>query len=286
MPYAKIPDAELYYEELGDGPPLILTPGGVQNGLEVLRDVASLLAVHHRVISYDRRFAGRSRSPLLVQTWDLAANDLIALMDALDIRSADLGGGATGAAISIRSAAQYPARVRRVFASNVNGGQMCTSLLMMPFIKSMEIALSRGMEALLDSYDASDRYAAFVPPLAMVDARSRADFVAMPTDRFADVMRQTVAALFDGDFVSIALTEPMLLKVTAPCLLLHGPGDDIHPRHVAERVGMLLGDVRWSDIGSFRRPEHRTAFAREVLRFLDAETTTAKTGIEQAGRSA
>jgi pimeloyl-ACP methyl ester carboxylesterase len=271
VPYAHVLGAELYYEEFGDGPPLILTPGGVQNGVEVIRDLAELLSGGRRVIAYDRRFAGRSRSRLTVQTWNLATDDLIGLLDYLDIPVADLGGGATGAAISIRCAARHPSRVRRVFASNVNGGLMCTSLLMMPFIKSMEIALTKGMNALVESYDSSDRYAPFVPAFAVNDAEFRAEFVTIRPDDFADVMRRTVAELFEGDFVGIALTESVLRSVTAPCLLLHGPGDDIHPRRVAERVGELLENVRWSDVGSFRRPENRALFAEEVSRFLDPE---------------
>jgi pimeloyl-ACP methyl ester carboxylesterase len=288
VPYAQLNDAELYYEEFGDGPPLILTPGGVHNDLEVVRDLAELLAGRRRVVAYDRRFAGRSRSRLVIQTWDLATDDLIGLMDYLNIPIADLGGGATGAAISIRCAASHPSRVRRVFASNVNGGLMCTSLLMMPFVKSIEVALSKGMSALLEMYDPSDRYAAFVPPLAVADPKFRSEFVTMPPLEFAQVMRRTVAELFDGDFVGIALSEPLMRAVKAPCLLLHGPGDDIHPRRVAERVGEFLTDVQWSDVGSFRRSENRTAFAEEVQRFLDPQVTPPAGGgpAERAGRPA
>ena len=282
MPFARVADAELYYEAIGEGPPLVLTPGGVQNGLEVIRSLAGSLAVGRRVIAYDRRFAGRSRSPLVVQTWDLAVDDLIGLLDQLGIESADLGGGATGAAISLRAAARYPARVRRVFASNVNGGRICTAFLMMAFIKSLEIAETKGIPALLEAYHPGDRYAPFVPPLARTDPTFRIGFAAMDPRDFAEVMRRTIAALFEGEYVAIALTESLLRSIEAPCLLLHGAGDDIHPRQVAERVGALIPDVRWSGVASFRRPENLAIFARDVLAFLDGGSLDGTTPIERA----
>ena len=70
MPRAKVNGAEIYYEEAGSGPAMILSPGGLQGVLESYQPVLEGLAHEHRVIAYDRRFGGQSKSPMVVQTWD------------------------------------------------------------------------------------------------------------------------------------------------------------------------------------------------------------------------
>ena len=101
MPRAKVNGAEIYYEEAGSGPPLILSPGGLQGVLSSYQPVRTQLSQTHRVIVYDRRFGGQSTSPLVVQTWDLVCQDIIGLMDVLGIEQAHLGGGSFGAAIDL-----------------------------------------------------------------------------------------------------------------------------------------------------------------------------------------
>src|SRR6266487_3039198 len=58
MPTAQVHGAEMYYEETGSGPPLILSPGGLQGALSSYQPVMAPLAQAHRVIAYDRRFGG------------------------------------------------------------------------------------------------------------------------------------------------------------------------------------------------------------------------------------
>ena len=119
MPTAQVHGAEIYYEEEGNGPPLILSPGGLQGVLASYQPVRARLAQAHRVIAYDRRFGGQSNSPLVVQTWDMACQDVMDLMDALGIEQASLGGGSFGAAIALGCAVRYPERVRAIVPSNM-----------------------------------------------------------------------------------------------------------------------------------------------------------------------
>ena len=84
MSRAKVNGAELYYEESGSGSPIILCPGGLNGVMEHYRPIIGDLSQEHRVVAYDRRFGGQSRSPMVVQTWDLVCGDVIGLMDALN----------------------------------------------------------------------------------------------------------------------------------------------------------------------------------------------------------
>ena len=70
MATARVNGAEIYYEDAGSGPPIILSPGGLQGIAISYQPVIGTLSEEHRVVVYDRRFGGQSRSPLVVQTWD------------------------------------------------------------------------------------------------------------------------------------------------------------------------------------------------------------------------
>ena len=59
MPYVNVHGVNLYYEEYGKGPAVILTPGG-RVDCNGLRPLAALLSPKCRVILHDRRNCGRS----------------------------------------------------------------------------------------------------------------------------------------------------------------------------------------------------------------------------------
>ena len=100
MPTAQVHGAEIYYEEAGSGPPLILSPGGLQGALSSYQPVMAPLAQAHRVIAYDRRFGGQSNSPLVVQTWEMVYQDVIGLIGSvLKVEMATLDKQSKGIAI-------------------------------------------------------------------------------------------------------------------------------------------------------------------------------------------
>src|SRR5262249_20749299 len=112
MPTAQVNGAEMYYEEAGSGPPLILLPGGLQGVLASYQPVIEALSQVYRVIAYDHRFDGPSNSLLVVQTWDMVCQDVLGMMHVLGIETAYLGGSSFGAAIALRCAVRYPQRVQ------------------------------------------------------------------------------------------------------------------------------------------------------------------------------
>ena len=265
MPTAQVHGAEIYYEEDGSGPPLILSPGGLQGVLASYQPVRARLAQAHRAIAYDRRFGGQSKSPLVVQTWDMACQDVIDLMDALGIEQAYLGGGSFGAAISLGCAVRYPERVRAIVLSNLAGGVICTAYLAMKLFKSAEMAMAQGITAVVDAFDADDRFAPFTPERAQYDAMYRKRLEEMPQADFAQVMRNTIYALFDGPYLTLGMSEKRLKAIRTPTLLMPG-NNDIHPRSVAEQVHRLIPNARWAEV----RPhaEEPEQYVDRVLQFL------------------
>ena len=265
MPTAQVNGAEIYYEEAGSGPPLILSPGGLQGVLASYQPVIKALAQAHRVIAYDRRFGGQSNSPMVVQTWEMVCQDVIGLMDVLGIEQAYLGGGSFGAAIAFGCAVRYPERVWAIFPSNIAGGVICDAYLAMKLFKSAEMAMSQGIKAVVDAFDPDDRFAPFTPERAQYDLGYRQKLEAMAPEDFAQVMRDTIYALFDGPYLTLGMSEKRLKDIRTPTLMMPG-NNDIHPRRVAEQVHRLIPNAHWAEV----RPhaEEPEKYVHRVLQFL------------------
>src|SRR6476619_6342139 len=83
---------ELYYEDHGSGPPVVLIHGWPLNGDAWEKQTAALLAAGHRVITYDRRGFGRSSKPTIGYNYDTFAADLDKLLKRLDLKKVALVG--------------------------------------------------------------------------------------------------------------------------------------------------------------------------------------------------
>ena len=166
---------------------------------------------------------------MVVQTWDQVCQDVVGLMDALGIDQAYLGGGSFGAAISLGCAARYPDRVRAIFPSNLAGGVICDAYLATKLHRSLDMALNQGMPAVVAAFDRDDRFAPFVSERVQDDPGFRKDLEAMPPEEYAQVMRDTIYALFDGPYPTLGATVEMLKGIRTPTLVMPG-NNDIHPR--------------------------------------------------------
>ena len=265
MPTAKVQGAEIYYEVAGSGPPLILSAGGLQGKGISYFSVIKELAQEHKVITYDRRFGGKSNSPLVVQTWDLVCGDVFGLMDVLGIEQAYLGGGAFGAATSFGCAYRCPERVRAIFPSNIAGGVICNAYLGAKLFKSLDMALTQGIKPIIDAFDPDDRFSPFTPERAQYDEDYRKTLEAMDPEDFAQVMRGTISALFDGPYVSLGMTKETLKAIRVPTLIMPG-NNDIHPRPIAEKVDRLVPNSQWGEVNPHTEAPQK--YVRRVLEFL------------------
>ena len=105
---------DLYYEDLGSGPPVVLIHGWPLNGASWEKQTATLLAAGHRVITYDRRGFGRSSKPSLGYNYDTFASDLNAVLSKLNLQKVDLVGFSMGTGEVTRYIGKYGSnRVRK-----------------------------------------------------------------------------------------------------------------------------------------------------------------------------
>ena len=89
-------DINLYYEDLGSGPAVVLLSGWPLDSRSWEPQVHALLAAGHRVITYDRRGFGQSSRPTQGYDFDTLADDLGKLLTELDLRDATLIGFSLG----------------------------------------------------------------------------------------------------------------------------------------------------------------------------------------------
>ncbi len=113
----KVPGATIHYEVRGQGPLLLLIPGGPQDA-GVFADLARHLADSYTVLAYDPRGNSRSAFDGDVQPLDVdvQADDAAALVTALGDGSAYVLGTSGGAQIGLNLAARYPHLVRTLVA--------------------------------------------------------------------------------------------------------------------------------------------------------------------------
>ena len=113
----KVPGATLYYEVRGQGPLLLIIPGGPQDA-GVFAEAADRLADRYTVVAWDPR--GNSRSlfdgPAQELQLDVQGDDAARLIEALGHGPAYVFGTSGGAQIGLNLAARHPDRVRTLVA--------------------------------------------------------------------------------------------------------------------------------------------------------------------------
>lgn len=103
----------LYFETVGNGPPLVFLSGWAMT-CECWRPVVALLAKRHRCLLYDARGVGRSQPAALNAQFGIEdhADDLHRILEATGIYDGVMIGHDIGAIIAAESAAMHPQDAR------------------------------------------------------------------------------------------------------------------------------------------------------------------------------
>ena len=110
MPYVKTtgaPATELYYQDLGQGQPVVMIHGWPLSHRMWEGQVNALTAAGFRCVAYDRRGFGESGQPAGGYDYDTFASDLNDLMTGLDLRNAVLAGFSMGGGEVARYLGRY-----------------------------------------------------------------------------------------------------------------------------------------------------------------------------------
>lgn len=146
MTLIDIGDAEIYVEEHGDGPPLLLVAGLGGRG-QFWNNQVDAFAKHFRVIIHDHRGVGRSSPDKAVFGAEHMADDLLKLMNAMKLDKAHLVGHSTGGAIGQHIALKQPERLDKLVLSCSWAGPDAYFLHL--FHTRRQVLISCGPEAYL-----------------------------------------------------------------------------------------------------------------------------------------
>src|SRR5262245_6117240 len=97
MPFVTTSDnVEIFYKDWGSGSPVVFSHGWPLSSDAWDRELKAVADAGYRAIAHDRRGHGRSTQTYDGNDMDHYADDLAALLDALDVRDAVLVGHSTG----------------------------------------------------------------------------------------------------------------------------------------------------------------------------------------------
>jgi len=154
MPYVRTDDrVKLYYEEHGEGFPLVLAYG-IGGNADLWDTNRDALAARHRLILWEPRGHARSDSPedpakYSFFRWVL---DLKAVLDHLRIGKAHVGGLSLGAGIATRFALRFPGRTKSLLVTNSSsaaGLPLSVDHILMR-AQSIKVTLDKGMDAMAE----------------------------------------------------------------------------------------------------------------------------------------
>jgi non-heme chloroperoxidase len=218
---------ELYFEDHGAGPPVLLVHGFPLSHTSWERQELALLEAGYRVVSYDRRGFGQSGRPSGGYDYDTLAADLRTLVEHLDLTGMTLVGACMGTGEVARYLATYGAD--RVRAAAMLGALPPFLLRTEDNLDGVERVVFDGMEAAIRH----DRFAfleSFLIDLYNMDVLggSRVSDQAWHTS-FA--VGAAASAIATRACVQAWLTDfrPDLPAVDVPTLVLHGTDDRITP---------------------------------------------------------
>ena len=111
--YANVNGIRMYYEVHGRGTPVVLLHGGYTDS-DIWQVESWLLSYHYKVIEIDSRGHGRSTDGDGPITYELMADDTLALLDQIGVHNAHFVGWSDGAVIGSMIAAFHPERVNQL----------------------------------------------------------------------------------------------------------------------------------------------------------------------------
>jgi pimeloyl-ACP methyl ester carboxylesterase len=141
MPYLDLQDYRIFYNDTGDGPPLVLLHNGFYS-TATWDPIRNRLAEHFRVIDYDRFGYGKSTKRETMtddeDVIDEGVQELEAVIETLGLEEVNLIGHCLGGAIALVYTARRPERVAKIVAAAVgyHGGLkmlVSTDMTFVPF---------------------------------------------------------------------------------------------------------------------------------------------------------
>ena len=235
----------------GAGPPLLLLNGGLMS-IATWQPYVDFLSGRYRVVRCDFRGQLLTPGPPFATSWESHADDVAALLDALEIERAYVVGVSFGALVAMHLAALYPTRVSRLTV--ISATDYTTA--------AMRADAAEGRALAASDPAALFRRVARKTWSASWLAAQPADFIEQRARQMASLPRQ----FFEGAAAILSLIEtldlrPHLAKIAAPALVVAGEHDEVFPPEHSRAIAAAIPDARLEIVEGtghgllFERPE-------------------------------
>jgi pimeloyl-ACP methyl ester carboxylesterase len=243
MPVEQVRGVGLVYEVLGTrGPWVAISPGG-RRGLASDRELGVLIAESgFRVLVYDRRNTGASDVAISGDSESAEqAEDLLALLRALDTGPAYIAGCSSGSRLSLLLALEHPEALRALLLWRVTGGAYAAQRLAVNYYTQFLDAVRRGgIEAVCET----EHFAAMI----RANPANRERLRALGAKGFAAGMERWLAGFHQGSGHPIAGISPdAMRRLTLPTLIVPG-NDRVHPRAPGQAAHRLMPNSRYREV--------------------------------------
>jgi aminoacrylate hydrolase len=233
MATVSIGDAELYYEDTGQGEPLLLVPGLSGRGSFWVNQVAAF-APDFRVVVHDHRGTARSTHSRIRYSVEQMADDVLRLMDALGIEAAHLVGHSTGGAIGQVIALEHPRRLRSLVLSATWAGPDPYFLRL--FESRKGVLLSQGVDAYLRAS------ALFMSPPAWISAHD-----ALLTEQHKAALAEAAPVEVTASRIDAIMRHDRRARlgdIRVPTLVIVARDDMITPRLYSDELARGVPDAQ------------------------------------------
>jgi len=237
MPTIKANGIDIYYELHGpEGADVLVLSNGILMSTASWGYQTPALSRHCRLLLYDCRGMWRSEHPAGPYSMELHADDLAALLDALHIDRAHIGGISYGGELGLAFALKYPARTRSLMVSSAVSQ---VDPLLKGFIDGwIAAARAHDPELLFQVTCPLNFSEAWIAANQAALAAARERYKTLDMDAFLELLLA---------FSRLDLTA-RLHTIAAPTLVMVGEDDLLKPRRYAEIIareipGALLAVV-------------------------------------------
>jgi pimeloyl-ACP methyl ester carboxylesterase len=235
--YETADGCRLHYDAVGDGPPIVLTPGG-RYGRAVLAPLVTELARDFRVVAWDRRNCGDSDlhfDPTRSEQ-SIWAADLVELLDALEVGPAVVAGGSAGCRVSLNAVLRQPSIARAMVLWSASGGAYGSQYLGFTYHVPFILAAQRGgMAEVAATPFFAERIAA--------NPRNAGYLASCDVDAFIATMRRWNESFYPVVGDPLAGIEGDLGSIAVPTLIVGG-NDDIHPPESSAALAAAIPGAR------------------------------------------
>ena len=230
MPIAVRGGTQICWDEIGSGEPLLLVMG---HGWprQVWHRQVSALSSRFRVITFDNRGVGDTKTSAVNWTIQDMAADAVAVLDAAGVTRAHIYGVSMGGGIAQLIALDYPARVGAMILGCTAPQAAKGSIPWLTVLRYVLPALPRGRRAVRI---AILRVICYGPGTDLGRIAEDVDVLSSTNRPRAGSRAQRQAILrYPG-------SQPRLPEMRMPVLVLHGDADLLVPLHYGEELARLI----------------------------------------------